>query len=226
MSKPLIKSVFCSYRGVLVVHDIHGNRVGDLCGEMTLEKYNEIEERVADITEFDGLDNYKRIAAELEEQLVIPDISDIGPIVPVSNPLGIPVSNTIDIQIENTTNQKIPVVLFGAHHHYKSTCFGNDPGIIVSSNYKSVLAQTMAQPLVVKSILFDDCSKIIGGTFEIKKTNATGGTKTSSVIISNYVSASQLGSTVAVNVGQIVIDGSTEINFELKEKSSLRIKLF
>lgn len=219
MSKPLIKSVFCSYRGVLVVHDIHGNRVGDLCGEMTLEKYNEIEERVADITEFDGLDNYKRIAAELEEAIPVGEWQGVVPELPITP------SQPIDIEILNTTNEKMPVVLFGAYHNYKSSCFGNKQGLVLSAGYKSILSKTMVKPLMVKSILFDDCTKI-GETFEIKKTNFTGGTMMSSVIISNHVSATHLGPTVVVNLGQIVIDGATEINFEIKEKSSLKMKLY
>ena len=44
--------------------------------------------------------------------------------------------------------------------------------------------------------------------------------------IGNYVSALQLTPTVNVNVNNIVIDGTTEMNFELKEKSSLRIRLY
>jgi hypothetical protein len=65
----ILKSVFCSYRGVLVVHDVHGNRVGELCGEMTMDKYREIERRSrTDITEFDGLENYRSIAEKKEKE--------------------------------------------------------------------------------------------------------------------------------------------------------------
>lgn len=65
----VLKSVFCSYRGVLVVHDVHGNREGHLCGEMTLDKYREIERRSrVDVTEFEGLENYRCIVCELEKK--------------------------------------------------------------------------------------------------------------------------------------------------------------
>ena len=65
----VIKSVFCSYRGVLVVHDVQGNRIGHLCGEITLDKYREIERRSdTEITEFDGLEQYRCIVCELEKK--------------------------------------------------------------------------------------------------------------------------------------------------------------
>jgi hypothetical protein len=58
----------------------------------------------------------------------------------------------------------------------------------------------------------------------VKNTNAYGTTTNSLINIGNYVTALQLTPTVNVNVNNIVIDGNTEINFELKEKSSLRIR--
>jgi len=67
--KSVIKSVFCSYRGSLIVYDVHGNRVDHLCDKMTLEIYNEIEERSVDgITTFDGLEKYRCVVCELKEE--------------------------------------------------------------------------------------------------------------------------------------------------------------
>lgn len=64
-----LKSVFCSYRGRLTVYDISGKKVEELSGMLTLDKYNKIEELSdPDTTEFDGYEDYKRIAAELKEK--------------------------------------------------------------------------------------------------------------------------------------------------------------
>ena len=66
---PVIKSVFCSYRGILIVYDVHGNKVHELSGQITYEKYKEIESRSREgITEYEGLDDYKCYACELKEK--------------------------------------------------------------------------------------------------------------------------------------------------------------
>ena len=218
-NKTVLKQVLCTNWGGLSVIDIKGNRVAELCGEMTLNKYNEVERRsMVGITEFIGLEHYRCVVCELKEE----EEKRPAPIAsPTPNP---PTPNSIDIEIENTTNQKMPVVLFGGNFHHTSLSFGNNPGIVLSANYKSVLVQTMNKPLVVKSISIDDHSKITGGLFVVKNTNAYGTTTNSLINIGNYVTALQLTPTVNVNVNNIVIDGNTEINFELKEKSSLRIR--
>jgi hypothetical protein len=171
------------------------------------------------ITEFIGLEHYRCVVCELkeeEEKRPAPMAS------PTPNP---PAPNSIDIEIENTTNQKMPVVLFGGNFHHTSLRFGNNPGIVLSANYKSILVQTMNKPFVVKSISLDDHSKITG-LFVVKNTNAYGTITNSLINIGNYLSALQITPTVKVKVNNIVIDGTTEINFELKEKSLLRIRLY
>lgn len=220
-NKTVLKQVLCTNWGSLSVIDIKGNRVAELCGEMTLNKYNEVERRsMVGITEFIGLEHYRCVVCELKEE----EEKRPAPIAsPTPNP---PAPNSIDIEIENTTNQKMPVVLFGGNFHHISPRFGNNPGIVLSANYKLVLVQTMNKPIVVKSISLDDHSKITGGLFVVKNTNSYGTTTNSLINIGNYVSALQLTPTVNVNVNNIVIDGTTEMNFELKEKSSLRIRLY
>lgn len=70
-SKSVLKSVYCNYRGHLIVYDVHGKKVQELSGEMTYEKYKEIENRSQDgVTEFEGaVEDYKRIANELSKEL-------------------------------------------------------------------------------------------------------------------------------------------------------------
>lgn len=60
-----IKSIFCSYRGILIVLDSSGNRIDELCGEVTLEKYNEIQKRTGEFTEYDGKANYEAAVEKL-----------------------------------------------------------------------------------------------------------------------------------------------------------------
>ena len=63
----LIKSVFCSYDGRLIVYDIHGKKVHELSGMINYDKYIEIEKRSnPDITEITGLEEYRCIACELK----------------------------------------------------------------------------------------------------------------------------------------------------------------
>lgn len=44
-NKSILKSVYCNYGGHLIVHDVHGEKIQELSGEMTLEKCEEIESR-------------------------------------------------------------------------------------------------------------------------------------------------------------------------------------
>lgn len=69
-SKPKLKSVFCSYGGILIVDDVYGTRVGELSGEITLEKHNKIQLRKTDDTEFyikNSEYNYKKAVERLQD---------------------------------------------------------------------------------------------------------------------------------------------------------------
>lgn len=78
VEETILKSVYCNYRGRLTVYDVHGQKVHDLSGMITYEKYTEIERRSnSDITEFDGIDDYRRIGAELKKTVVNDDQSGL-----------------------------------------------------------------------------------------------------------------------------------------------------
>jgi hypothetical protein len=67
--KSVLKSVYCNYRGYVIVYDVHGQKVHELSGLLTYEKYLEIEERsLEDITEFEGIDDYRCIVCELKKK--------------------------------------------------------------------------------------------------------------------------------------------------------------
>lgn len=63
--KPRIKKVYCPYNADLIVYDIHNQRVEELCGFLTPEKFYALISRITDETKFDGFDNFKCAACEL-----------------------------------------------------------------------------------------------------------------------------------------------------------------
>jgi hypothetical protein len=68
--KSVLKSVYCNYRGYLIVYDVHGEKVKELSGKITYEKHLEIEARLDEnITEFEGIDDYSIFVKELEEDI-------------------------------------------------------------------------------------------------------------------------------------------------------------
>lgn len=68
MNETILKWVYCAYNGNLTVFDIKGNRVTELCGPITHEKYEAIERRTDNrFTVFDGLENYRCFACGLKK---------------------------------------------------------------------------------------------------------------------------------------------------------------
>ena len=59
----IIKSVFCSYRGILIVYSIR-DKVNELSGVFTIEKAERINELSNNDTEFDGRDFYDQFISE------------------------------------------------------------------------------------------------------------------------------------------------------------------
>lgn len=67
-NKPILKWIYCSYNGNLTVFDIKGKRVPELCGQITLEKYEEIERRTDNrFTIYDGLEHYRCFSCGLKK---------------------------------------------------------------------------------------------------------------------------------------------------------------
>lgn len=65
----VLKYVYCSYRGYLIVYDVYAKKVRELSGLMSYEKYMEIEKRsLPEITVFEGLNFYRCLACELKEK--------------------------------------------------------------------------------------------------------------------------------------------------------------
>lgn len=67
--KQHIKTIFCSYRGVLIVYDSDNRRINELCGEINIEKVRKIEESNLKIEfEFDSIKNYQRWSDKVKEE--------------------------------------------------------------------------------------------------------------------------------------------------------------
>lgn len=216
----VIKSVYCNYRGYLIVYDIHGKKVHELSGELTLEKYEEIEKRRADIPEFDGLDHYRRIVSEKKEEWTLKRVGTV-----LAQGQQSPQSSVSEFTIENTSKKTLPVVLFGAVENMSALNYGNVSGIMIDkpNDYALFLARSIQQPLIVKMIQVANIDKT-NGTLAIKRKNAFGATAHNNInIIPNALQ--QIPSVVQHSLNQ-TLDGTTEFGFDLAGNSKVHIKLF
>jgi hypothetical protein len=69
VEKSVISWVYCTNRGYLIVQDVAGKRVDELCGQITYEKYEEIEKRSMDsVTIFTGLEFLRCVVCELKKK--------------------------------------------------------------------------------------------------------------------------------------------------------------
>jgi hypothetical protein len=68
-NKSILKRVMCNRWGNLIVRDVYGNNINELCGQITYKKYLEIEKRsMPGVTVFDGLEHYRCVACELKSK--------------------------------------------------------------------------------------------------------------------------------------------------------------
>ena len=230
----MLKYVFCNYGGVLTVEDVHGNRVGELCGGMTLDKYNEIENRShPDITQFEGLEHYKRIAAELEQEKAEQEQEEERQRI-----LGFPkrarpqsgispqATQISQVMLENTSKKEASVFLFGAATYQIAKNFGNCPDIVIDqpNKYANLLVHTLSQPIPVKSYSIHniDCVRDL----EIISKSPMGGSRRQSINLKNFCSAMAKQNTIAEINQPIVFDGNLEFNFKLKGNSKTIIALY
>ena len=103
--------------GRVTVYDVHGSKVHELSGMLTYEKYVGIEERSdPNITEFEGVEDYRRIAGELKTTMTIEVPVGLGKPFSGSNvaptvmthppPVNNPISNIANlIAAQNAKNQ-------------------------------------------------------------------------------------------------------------------------
>jgi hypothetical protein len=184
-----------------------------------LEKHKEIEKRRADITEFDGIEDYRSIVSEKEEEEERKSQSSrIGT-------LGVPGQTAVlNFTIENTSKKSLPVVLFGADDHIQSTNYGNVIGITIDKpkEYGQFLAQSMANPFVVKTLIITNTDKT--GVILIKRRNATGATYSNTLNISTPSPFGQQN--ITQHQLNLALDGWTEFNFDLAGNSKTNIQLF
>src|ERR1700741_2707077 len=116
----ILKSVYCNYRGRVTVYDVHGEKVHKLSGQLTYEKYQEIEARKdSEITEFEGVEDYNRIAGDLKPAPISQDKRKVN-----FGSVGI-------ISFTNTSNKFQSLNLFGAYNAHSGNNYGNDSSISI-----------------------------------------------------------------------------------------------
>ena len=216
----IIKSVFCSYRGILIVYSFRG-KVNELSGVFTLEKAERIEELSNKDTEFDGRDLYDQFISEALSEKQKKDKENQQ-----TQVLNQQESNQVSsFTIENTSKKTLPVVLFGARESIIATNFGNDNGIIIDkpNDYSQFLAQSIASPVIIKTMVIQNIN-FIYGVMEIKKKTSNGFTSSSRL---NFMGGNPLG--IQQNISQrqlnLMLDGNTEFNFDLAGNSKINIQL-
>jgi hypothetical protein len=223
-----VKYVFCSYRGILIVQDVQGNKIDHLCGKMTLEKYEEIERLSNDNTEFDGLGNYEQYASEVKNN-VEADKDDVNNI-PFWIPLNAQVSTSFTFTIENTSQKKESVVLFRANESIPTTNFGFSNGITIDkpNDYRKFLQQLIVNPIEIKQIKIINEDKIINGNVEIKKMSATGipVIKKLTTDYKTFQHTQMQKNNISEYHLNFILDANTEFNFDLAGNSKIHIQLF
>ena len=117
---PKLKSVYCNYRGRVTIYDVYGQKVHELSGILTYEKHLEIEKRIDNNTEFDGIYDYWRTVKELEVAFKFQNATLI-------------MTNTSDVQKD--------VVLFGANENSMMNNFGNSSSFEIQDDgfYQKIL---------------------------------------------------------------------------------------
>jgi hypothetical protein len=215
----IIKSVFCSYRGILIVYGLHG-KVKELSGEFTLEKAERIKELSNENTEFDGRDLYNQLVSEaLTEKQKKGKLKSTVPSVPSAQMV-------YTFTIENTSKKTLPVVLFGGNDFINAINFGNVNGIAIDkpNDYSQFLAQSMVKPVIIKTIQIQNTDKT-GGVIAINKKNPLGGTSSSILNLGNPNQYNFQQNITQLQNLNLVLDGSTEFNFDLSGNSKTTIQL-
>lgn len=60
-----IKKIYCPYNADVIVYDAKNNRVDELCGELTREKFSAIIKNITKTTAFDGFEYFKEACFDL-----------------------------------------------------------------------------------------------------------------------------------------------------------------
>ena len=201
--KTPLRWIFCSYEGRLTVYD-YNEKIHELSGMLTYDKYLEIEERSDSNTEFKGgYDDYKRIASQLKYEY----------------------GTTFVMSVFNHSNNKQDLSLFYANANMTALNYGNVSDLEITTpgkNYLNFIINTVSNPFKISRVRFE--SKY-GHLITINKENSNGATLSQPLDSTNHMSPTQLNPNI-VDVDQpVIIDASTSICIPVSPKQGLDVKL-
>lgn len=158
---PKLKSVYCNYRGRVTIYDVYGQKVHELSGILTYEKHLEIEKRIdPNITEFDGIYDYRRTVKELK--------------------VAFGFKNATVIMTNTSDSVQKKAILFGANENNISNNFGNSSSFEIEESfgepYQRLLSNILINPFKLDSLIIEceeGCS--IDRNIEHMSITATGG---------------------------------------------------
>ena len=202
IDKTPLRWIFCSYDGRLTVYD-YNEKIHELSGMLTYDKYLEIEERSDSNTEFKGgYDDYKRIASQLKYEY----------------------GTTFIMSVFNNNGQsRRDLCLFGANANMTAINYGNVADLeITEKKYVNFITNTVVNPFQINRFRFESKSSHL---ITINKVNNNGTTLFQPLDSINYMSPMQLNANL-VDIGKaVIIDASTSIHIPVSPKQGLDIKL-
>ncbi len=208
---PKLKSVYCNYRGRVTIYDVYGQKVHELSGVLTYEKHIEIEKRIDDKTEFDGIYDYRRTVKELKVAYGLKNATLI-------------MTNTSDVQKD--------VVLFGANENSMMNNFGNSSSFEIQDDgfYQKMLNHLLINPFKLDSLMIE-CEEGCSVDRDIKHQakNANGQILQYLIQTRNYISPTQLQAnilqihqSILINVGAslfVPVEPNEKVGLFCGEKS-------
>src|ERR1700741_4300355 len=203
-SESILKSIYCNYRGRVTIYDVHSKKVQGLSGQLTYEKYLEIERRSdSAITEIDGLEDYIRIIGELKTAFILQDAA---------------------ILIVNNTDNVEEAIFFGANEHILSgdKNYGNKPCLeVVETSYLKLLQQLLEKPINAEKLRVNSENISLAG-FNIKIGNYVGKgvTQTLLINVSNYIS-NMAETTQIVDMPAVMIDAHKTYSLPIRPKERI-----
>lgn len=216
---PKLKSVYCNYRGRVTIYDVYGQKVHELSGVLTYEKYLEIEKRIDNNTEFDGIYDYRRIVKELE--------------------VAYNFKNAVVIMTNTSDNTHKKAVLFGANENNLSNNFGNSSSFEIEEGfgepYQRLLANILTNPFKLNSLRIEcEDGKSVDRQIEHQSKSANGQIIAYSIHTSNYISPMQqqaniveINQTVLVDVGMsllVPVEPNEKVGLFLLENNGIKLK--
>lgn len=217
---PKLKSIYCNYRGRVTIYDVYGQKVHELSGLLTYEKHLEIEKRIdPNITEFDGIYDYRRTVKELKVVYGFKNATVI-------------MTNTSD-----SVQKK--AILFGANENNISNNFGNSSSFEIEESfgepYQRLLSNILINPFKLDSLRIEcEDGTSVDRQIELHSKSANGQTIAYSIQTSNWLSPTQfqpniveINQTILIDVGMsllVPVHPNEKVGLFLLENNGIKLK--